>query len=145
MTFSVTVPFIIPISLDVFPEAPYNPFIFAKEATYHGDNFYQPGRALEIHLKNEIPTSKAASGLRVDLGDSGASGESGENGSIGEAGPAWLYPNFLICPRPVVIVTQKGDGQCVNQSTINQRKRCPKLHSNAQKHRNSHLLWKTNI
>ena len=61
MTFSLTVPFIIPISLDVFPEAPYNPFIFAKEATYHGDNFYQPGRALEIHLKNEIPTSKADS------------------------------------------------------------------------------------
>ena len=59
MTFSVTVPFIIPISLDVFPEAPYNPFIFAKEATYHGDNFNQPGRALEIHLKNRMPTSKA--------------------------------------------------------------------------------------
>ena len=59
MTFSVTVPFIIPISLDVFPEAHYNPFIFAKEATYHGDNFNQPGRALEIHLKNRMPTSKA--------------------------------------------------------------------------------------
>jgi LruC domain-containing protein len=61
MIFTVTVPFITPIALDDFPEAPYNPFIFAKEATYHGDNFYQPGRALEIHLKNEIPTSKADS------------------------------------------------------------------------------------
>ncbi len=59
MNFSVTVPFINPISLVQFPEAPYNPFIFAKEATYHGDLFYHPGRALEIHLKNKIPTSKA--------------------------------------------------------------------------------------
>jgi LruC domain-containing protein len=59
MTFSVTVPFIDPIALDEFPQAPYNPFIFAQEATYHGDLFFHPGRKLEIHLKNKIPTSKA--------------------------------------------------------------------------------------
>ncbi|MEY8199778.1 MAG: LruC domain-containing protein [Colwellia sp.] len=59
MTFSVTVPFISPIALDEFPQAPYNPFIFAQEATYHGDLFYHPGRALEIHLKNKQPSSKA--------------------------------------------------------------------------------------
>jgi len=59
MTFSVTVPFITPIALDEFPQAPYNPFIFAQDATYHGELFYHPGRALEIHLKNKIPTSKA--------------------------------------------------------------------------------------
>lgn len=59
MTFSVTVPFITPIPLEQFPEAPYNPFIFAKDATYHGDLFFHPGRSLEIHLKNKIPTSKA--------------------------------------------------------------------------------------
>jgi len=59
MTFSVTVPFITPIALDQFPEAPYNPFIFAQDSTYHGDLFFHPGRALEIHLKNKIPTSKA--------------------------------------------------------------------------------------
>ena len=59
MTFNITVPFISPISLDDFPQAPYNPFIFAQEATYHGDLFFHPGRALEIHLKNKIPTSKA--------------------------------------------------------------------------------------
>jgi LruC domain-containing protein len=59
MTFTVTVPFITPIALNQFPQAPYNPFIFAKGATYHGDLFFQPGRGLEIHLKNKIPTSKA--------------------------------------------------------------------------------------
>jgi len=59
MTFSVTVPFITPIALEQFPEAPYNPFIFAQDSTYHGDLFFHPGRPLEIHLKNKIPTSKA--------------------------------------------------------------------------------------
>jgi len=59
MTFNVTLPFISPIPLSQFPEAPYNPFIFAKTGTYHGDLFYHPGRALEIHLKNKQPTSKA--------------------------------------------------------------------------------------
>ncbi len=63
MSFSVTIPFINPIALEQFPEAPYNPFIFAQEATYHGDLFYHPGRALEIHLKNKIPTSKADSSM----------------------------------------------------------------------------------
>ncbi|MBL4822629.1 MAG: LruC domain-containing protein [Colwellia sp.] len=59
MTFSITIPFINPIALDEFPEAPYNPFIFAKNDTYHGDLFFHPGRSLEIHLKNKLPTSKA--------------------------------------------------------------------------------------
>jgi LruC domain-containing protein len=63
MTFNVTVPFITPIALDEFPQAPYNPFIFAQDGTYHGDLFYHPGRALEIHLKNKIPTSKADSNM----------------------------------------------------------------------------------
>lgn len=59
MTYSVTVPFITPITQGEFPQAPYNPFIFAQDATYHGDLFFHPGRGLEIHLKNKIPTSKA--------------------------------------------------------------------------------------
>ncbi len=59
MTFSVTVPFISPIAINAFPEAPYNPFIFAQPHMYHGDSFYHPGRSLEIHLKNKMPTSKA--------------------------------------------------------------------------------------
>jgi len=61
MTFSVTVPFNTPITLEQFPEAPYNPFIFAQNSTYHGDLFFHPGRPLEIHLKNKMPTSKADS------------------------------------------------------------------------------------
>lgn len=59
MTFNVTVPFITPIPLEQFPEAPYNPFIFAQDGTYHGDLFFHPGRGLEIHLKNKMPSSKA--------------------------------------------------------------------------------------
>jgi len=59
MTFNITVPFIEPVNIEQFPEAPYNPFIFAQPSTYHGDSFYHPGRALEIHLKNKPPTSKA--------------------------------------------------------------------------------------
>ena len=59
MTFSVTIPFVAPIALEEFPEAPYNPFIFAKDGTYHGDLFFHPGRGLEVHLKNKLPTSKA--------------------------------------------------------------------------------------
>ena len=59
LTFNVTVPFITPIALDNFPQAPYNPFIFARDASYHGELFYHPGRPLEIHLKNKLPTSKA--------------------------------------------------------------------------------------
>jgi LruC domain-containing protein len=58
-TFSVTVPFINPIAYNDFPVAPYNPFIFAMPSMYHGDNYYHPGRTLEIHLKNKMPTSKA--------------------------------------------------------------------------------------
>ncbi len=59
LTFSVTVPFIVPININDFPEAPYNPFIFAMPHMYHGDSFFHPGRSLEIHLKNKMPTSKA--------------------------------------------------------------------------------------
>jgi LruC domain-containing protein len=59
LSFSVTIPFITPISLEEFPESPYNPFIFARPASYHGELFFHPGRALEIHLKNKPPTSKA--------------------------------------------------------------------------------------
>ncbi len=59
MKFSVTVPFITPIAANQFPVAPYNPFIFAKNGTYRGETIIKPGRELEIHLKNKLPTSKA--------------------------------------------------------------------------------------
>ena len=45
------------------PNFPYDPFIFAAPGHYYGDIGYQvsggyPGRGLEIHLKNQAPTSK---------------------------------------------------------------------------------------
>jgi LruC domain-containing protein len=66
MTYNITVPFTTPIAQGDFPQAPYNPFIFAQDATYHGDLYFHPGRPLEIHLKNQIPSSK------VDLSRFGA-------------------------------------------------------------------------
>ncbi len=62
MKFSLQVPFITPIAYATFPQAPFNPFVFAKPATYHGDSFYHPGRSMEIHLKNKMPTSKMDTG-----------------------------------------------------------------------------------
>ena len=62
MKFSLQVPFVTPIAYSAFPQAPFNPFIFAKPATYHGDSFFHPGRSMEIHLKNKMPTSKMDTG-----------------------------------------------------------------------------------
>ena len=43
-----------------FPNAPFNPFIFATPGTAHGSIFSEnPGRGLEIHLKNKPPTALA--------------------------------------------------------------------------------------
>lgn len=62
--FDVTVPFeeaSLP-SVTNFPAAPFDPFIFATPGSYHGDHILQtfgenPGRGLEIHLKNKRPTA----------------------------------------------------------------------------------------
>ncbi|MAG75665.1 MAG: LruC domain-containing protein [Colwelliaceae bacterium] len=75
LKFTVKVPFITPIARSSFPEAPFNPFIFAEPATYHGETIHQPGRAMEIHLKNKRPTSKMDTGyfgLGADRSDLGA-------------------------------------------------------------------------
>ncbi len=57
-TFSVEITFTNGISVNNFPSAPFNPFIFATPDTFHGDIFLgNPGRGLEIHLKNKPPTS----------------------------------------------------------------------------------------
>ncbi len=56
--FVVHVPFNDGIPLNSFPLAPFNAFIFATPETFHGDLFADnPGRGLEIHLKNKRPTS----------------------------------------------------------------------------------------
>ncbi|WP_114786711.1 LruC domain-containing protein [Vibrio tetraodonis] len=51
------------VDTSTMPNFPYDPFIFAAPGHYYGDIGYQvsggyPGRGLEIHLKNQAPTSK---------------------------------------------------------------------------------------
>ena len=59
LTFSVTVTLTSPVALAVAPSTTLNPFIFATPYTYHGNSFaYQPGRSLEIHLKNKKVSSR---------------------------------------------------------------------------------------
>ncbi|MFT5504406.1 MAG: LruC domain-containing protein [Gammaproteobacteria bacterium] len=59
-TFSVEITFTDGIPTSTFPSAPFNPFIFATPDTFHGAIFSgNPGRGLEIHLKNKPPTSLA--------------------------------------------------------------------------------------
>lgn len=59
-SFSVTIPFTTGIPANLFPNAPFNPFIFATPDTEHGPMFSEnPGRGLEIHLKNKPPTALA--------------------------------------------------------------------------------------
>ncbi|MEM7562241.1 MAG: LruC domain-containing protein [Pseudomonadota bacterium] len=56
--FSIRLPFEAGIHVTNFPVSPYNPFIFATPDTAHGSMFLEnPGRGLEIHLKNQPPTS----------------------------------------------------------------------------------------
>lgn len=67
--FEVSIPFITPVALESMPDAPYDPFIFATEGLYHGDIFdSHPGRGLEIHLVDHIPTDKFNSNF-YGLGD----------------------------------------------------------------------------
>lgn len=61
-TWQMTVPFIDSVHVDDMPEFPYDPFIFATPGTDHGlaakniTDGQNPGRKLEIHLKNKAPT-----------------------------------------------------------------------------------------
>jgi LruC domain-containing protein len=62
-TWQMTVPFVNAVDEDQMPEFPYDPFIFATPNTDHGlaakniNGGKEPGRALEIHLKNHAPTA----------------------------------------------------------------------------------------
>ncbi|WP_083190376.1 MULTISPECIES: LruC domain-containing protein [unclassified Aliivibrio] len=62
-TWSLIVPFEAPIPQSQMPELPYDPFIFATPGYYYGGTSFQigggnPGRSVEVHLKNNKPTSK---------------------------------------------------------------------------------------
>ena len=68
--FSVKIPFITGVPVNNFPNAPFNPFIFATPDTDHGSMFSEnPGRGLEIHLKNKPPTSLANNTYFGELDD----------------------------------------------------------------------------
>lgn len=75
-SFRVTIPFIDAVAYGDFPQAPFDPFIFATPDTFHGDSFAEdPGRGLEIHLKNQAPTALANGsyfGMAEDASDPGA-------------------------------------------------------------------------
>ncbi len=56
--FSLSMPLIESIPIEGAPDTTFNPFIFASPGRYHGDEFEtQPGRSLEIHLKNKKVSS----------------------------------------------------------------------------------------
>lgn len=55
--FKISVPLTTPVALAQAPTGKLDPFIFATNETYHGSSFGgQPGRGLEVHLKNHAPT-----------------------------------------------------------------------------------------
>jgi LruC domain-containing protein len=55
--FELQIPFAKPVDLSAIPEAPYNPFLFGTPGAYRGPSFATPpGRSLEIHLADHVPT-----------------------------------------------------------------------------------------
>ncbi|MDR8524573.1 LruC domain-containing protein [Shewanella fidelis] len=80
-TWSFDIPFDSPVDESLVPAFPYDPFIFATPNTDHGlaaKNVVgaNPGRQLEIHLKNQAPTDKFSTnyfGARDDASNPGAS------------------------------------------------------------------------
>ena len=72
-TWTMIVPFLTPVAAANMPAMPYDPFIFAQTGSYHGNlvtvaTGQQPGRKLEIHLKNQMPTDTFET-LIFGLGD----------------------------------------------------------------------------
>jgi len=67
-SWSMIVPFITPVATASMPPKPYAPFIFATPGTYHGTTVTaatgdQPGRKLEVHLKNKAPSDAFDPGI----------------------------------------------------------------------------------
>jgi LruC domain-containing protein len=60
--WQMTVPFVNAVDEALMPDFPYDPFIFATPNTDHGlaakniNGGKNPGRSLEVHLKNKLPT-----------------------------------------------------------------------------------------
>lgn len=89
------------IATSVMPEFPYDPFIFAAPGHYYGDIGYElsggyPGRSLEIHLKNQAPTSKFDSRYK-SYGNDASSGDTHYHNANGlpwgiEIPTTWKHP-----------------------------------------------------
>jgi LruC domain-containing protein len=99
MRFSMLVPMSTPVPVADMPAAPFDPFLFASEGGEHGYVFGQaPGRAYEIHLKNQEPTEA----FRADFfnrGDDASNAAQGDffvnaNGMPWaiNVGTEWKYP-----------------------------------------------------
>lgn len=75
--WTMIVPFLSPVATGSMPAMPYDPFIFAQPASYHGDTVTavtgeHPGRKFEVHLKNKVHTDafdKQIFGLGDDASD----------------------------------------------------------------------------
>ncbi|AZL86429.1 LruC domain-containing protein [Aliivibrio salmonicida] len=66
-SWSLIIPLETPIPQAQMPDFPYDPFIFATPGYYYGEYGLQvsgghPGRNVEVHLKNQMPTSKFNNG-----------------------------------------------------------------------------------
>ncbi len=100
-TWSLTFSLENAVDSDTMPSFPYDPFIFASPGHYYGDIGHQvsgshPGRGLEIHLKNQAPTSKFDPRYKT-AGDDISSGDTHYHGSNGlpwaiEIPTTWQHP-----------------------------------------------------
>ncbi len=99
MDFTLQVSFEGGVSAATFPQAPYDPFLFATPGYDHGYLFAEPpGRSLEIHLPGRNPTARfdtAYLGLGDDASLPAANqyfrNESGMPWAL-HIGNAWEYP-----------------------------------------------------
>lgn len=116
------------VDTSTMPDFPYDPFIFAALGHYYGDIGYQvsggyPGRSLEIHLKNQAPTSKfdvryKSYGVDASSGDTHYHNANGLPWGI-EIPTTWKHPkeqkNILEAYENFATFAQDATGQ--SQST----------------------------
>ena len=98
MSFSLSVPMLTPQNVPL--SGVFDPFLFATPGSWHGGHFVAaPGRAYEIHLKNQAPTEAFAQSLFASAGQDASEPESGyyfqTDGGMPwalEIGDRWKYP-----------------------------------------------------
>jgi len=98
MSFSASIPLTEAVPTEV--DGLLDPFLFATPGAWHGDHFFTaPGRAYEIHMKNQEPTEAFDASLFTQTGDDASVPEKGlyyqtKNGLPWalEIGTRWNYP-----------------------------------------------------